>query len=114
MKRVLGLPVCPRPPREVFPYIQPSWQSEAIVSRIQESLATVQANMVHGPCDVVFASMQKARAIGSQRIQPRFQRKAWEARQCVAMLGFLQAAPEGAIGEAGRVKPKMQLRPQEP
>jgi hypothetical protein len=47
------------------------------------------------------------------RLPPRFKRKAWEHRHCVAGLDLLQVAPGKVRHEAVRVKPKMQWRPQE-
>jgi hypothetical protein len=57
--------------------------------------------------------MQNARVVRSQRLPLRFQRKAWEARQCVAGSASLQAACERAMLVAIKVKTKWQWRPQE-
>jgi hypothetical protein len=54
--------------------------------------------------------MQNTDVMGSQRLPPRFQRKALEARQYVAGSGSLQAAPDGVMWEAVRMKPKMQWK----
>jgi hypothetical protein len=45
-------------------------------------------------------------------LQPIFQRKAWEARQCVTESGSLCATPEKVTCEAMKVKPQLQWRPQ--
>jgi hypothetical protein len=64
-------------------------------------------------CDASFVDMQNSRAVGSQRLLPRFQRKDWDARQRVVRSEFLQVTPERAGHEAMRVKPKLHWGPQE-
>lgn len=46
----------------------------------------------------------KYKSYGVAEASTRFLRKAWEVRQCVAVSGFLQVAPERALCESVRVK----------
>jgi hypothetical protein len=50
---------------------------------------------------------------GLWKIPPRFQRKVYEARQCVVGPGSLQVIPERVMYEDVRVKSKTQRRLQE-
>lgn len=43
-------------------------------------------------------------------LPPRFQRKAWEVRQCMAGSEFLQAVHDSIINKMVRVKSKLQRR----
>jgi hypothetical protein len=43
----------------------------------------------------------------------RYQRKVWEARQCVTGFEFLESAPERVVNESLRANPKNQWRSQE-
>jgi hypothetical protein len=54
--------------------------------------------------------MQNVRVTGLGRFPPRFQRKVWKAKYCVS--GSLQEAPKRIVYEVGRMKVKMQWRPQ--
>jgi hypothetical protein len=54
-----------------------------------------------------------AKCKSCRHLQPRFQRKAWEARQGLAVSGSLWATPMMVMCEAVRVKLKMQWRPHE-
>lgn len=54
----------------------------------------------HCPGEHGFVGLQKAREMGSWRLPPRFQRKNWEARQCVAGSGSTQAAPQKVMRKA--------------
>jgi hypothetical protein len=64
---------------EFISHIQLLRHSEATVPVAQEGPGTAL-----GPYDVGFASMQKTRVMGSWKLLPWFQRKAWESKQSVA------------------------------
>jgi hypothetical protein len=63
---------------------------------IQVAIPTTK--VVSKPChhapDAGFTGMQNVRALGSWRLPPRFQRKVWEVRKCIAQLEFLWAASD--------------------
>jgi hypothetical protein len=50
--------------------------------------------MLHHALDSGFESTLNARVVGSWKLPPRFQRKAWEATQCVAVSDVLKEAPD--------------------
>jgi hypothetical protein len=76
-------------------------------------MAQAGSRPCHHPCVVGSAGIKNARITKLKKLPPRFQRKAWEARQCVAGSVFLQAAPEMVMQEALWVNPKLQWRPQD-
>jgi hypothetical protein len=82
---------------------------------VQEFSATTQTGSrpCHYQHDAGFAGMQSLRVMGSWRHLPKFQRKAWEFRQCLTGLESLQAAHGRAMHKVLKVKPKLQWKPKE-
>jgi hypothetical protein len=71
---------------EVLLHIESSRHSETTAAVVQGNLVTAQGverPWCH-PHDAGFTGVQNAGVAGYGRFPPRFQRKAWEAQQCVA------------------------------
>jgi hypothetical protein len=82
--------------------------TEATEAKVQGGLDTAQA-WHHSP-NSGFANMKKCKNFRLWWLPPRFERRAWEKRQCVAGPWSLQAALRGWCMKPARVKVKMQWR----
>jgi hypothetical protein len=91
---VLSHPVTQRP---LQPWSKRAW----LLLRFAADLGIILVMLVLQTC-----SMQELQ--GSQRLPPRFQKKAWKARQCATELRSLPIALEREMCEAVWVKPKLQ------
>jgi hypothetical protein len=110
-KRVCpGHPACTGRPKKLFPqdsfhYTQLCRSSETSGSSFPRFSSSCGRSWHHS-YDDGFAGMQNVRVLGSWKFPPRCQKKTWKVRQCMTESEYLQEAPERAMHEAVKIKPK--------